>query len=90
MFAGSGFIVLSVTYANAVYSKDHAGLIAGIGAGSWSAAVAVSMPWFGRLFDLHEYPLAFSAAAAIPLAGAFGWAALSRETIRKPETCCLN
>jgi len=32
MFAASGFVVLSVTYANAVYSANHAGFIAGVGA----------------------------------------------------------
>src|ERR1039457_3809552 len=49
MFAASGFLVLSVAYANSVYTADHAGLIAGVGAGSWSAAVAVMMPILGRL-----------------------------------------
>ena len=76
MFAASGFIVLSVAYATDVYSADHAGLIAGAGAGSWSAVVAVTMPLFGHLFDLHRYSAAFWIATAIPLAGYLGWLAL--------------
>jgi ACS family hexuronate transporter-like MFS transporter len=78
MFAAAGFIVLSVAYATDVYSADHAGLIAGAGAGSWSAMVAVTMPLFGHLFDLHRYSEAFWIAAAIPLAGYLGWLALSK------------
>jgi ACS family hexuronate transporter-like MFS transporter len=77
MFAASGFIVLSVAYATDVYSADHAGLIAGAGAGSWSAVVAVTMPLFGHLFDLHRYSAAFWIATAIPVAGYLGWLALS-------------
>jgi ACS family hexuronate transporter-like MFS transporter len=79
MFVASGFVVLSVAYANSVYTPDHAGLIAGVGAGSWSAMVALVMPYFGRLFDLHAYAGAFWIAAAIPIAGFFGWLVLSRE-----------
>jgi ACS family hexuronate transporter-like MFS transporter len=79
MFAASGFLVLSVAYANSVYTADHAGLIAGVGAGSWSAVVAVMMPILGRLFDVHAYAAAFWIATAIPLCGFAGWLVLSRE-----------
>jgi ACS family hexuronate transporter-like MFS transporter len=79
MFAASGFLVLSVAYANSVYTADHAGLIAGVGAGSWSAAVAVMMPILGRLFDVHAYAAAFWIATAIPMCGFVGWLVLSRE-----------
>jgi ACS family hexuronate transporter-like MFS transporter len=78
MFVSAGFIVLSVAYAGSVYATDHAGLIAGLGAGSWSAVVAVLMPLFGRLFDLHHYATAIWIAAAIPLFGFLGWLFLSR------------
>ena len=79
MFAAAGFIVLSVAYATDVYSAEHAGLIAGAGAGSWSAMVAVTMPLFGHLFDVHRYSAAFWIATAIPLAGYLGWLGLSSE-----------
>jgi hypothetical protein len=35
--------------------------------------LAVMMPLFGRLFDLHLYSNAFVIAAAIPLFGFAGW-----------------
>jgi ACS family hexuronate transporter-like MFS transporter len=79
MFAASGFLVISVVYANSVYTADHAGLIAGVGAGSWSAVVGVMMPILGRLFDVHAYAAAFWIATAIPLCGFVGWLVLSRE-----------
>ena len=86
MFAASGFIVLSIAYANRVYSADHAGFIAGAGAGSWSAAVAIVMPYFGRLFDLQQYTTAFWIAAAFPVAGTVGWLALSRTRSAGPSS----
>jgi ACS family hexuronate transporter-like MFS transporter len=73
MFVAAGFVVLSVAYAIHVYASEHAGLIAGVGAGSWSLLVAVAMPLFGKLFDLHRYDDAFWIATAIPLAGYGGW-----------------
>ena len=76
-FAASGFIVLPVTYANRVYGGEHAGLIAGAGAGAWSAAVALVMPVFGRLFDQQNYGLAFWIAASFPVLGTAAWVALS-------------
>jgi ACS family hexuronate transporter-like MFS transporter len=79
MFVASGFVVLSVAYASGVYTGEHAGLIAGAGAGSWSAMVALVMPYFGRLFDQHRYSTAFWIAAAIPVFGFLGWLLWSRE-----------
>ena len=37
MFVVSGFVILSVAYATHVFSTDHSGYIAGIGAGAGSA-----------------------------------------------------
>ena len=78
VFLSAGFIIGSLAYANHHYSTQHAGLIAGLGAGSWSALVAVVMPGIGRLFDLHLYGTAFIAASLFPLAGTLLWWALSR------------
>jgi MFS transporter, ACS family, hexuronate transporter len=78
MFLASGFILFSLSYATHVYTSSHSALIAGIGAGSWSAAVAIAMPLFGRLFDRELYGAAFGLAAAAPLAGYLGWRALLR------------
>ncbi len=76
MFVASGFVILSIADANAVFSADHSGLIAGLGAGSWSAAVALVMPVFGRLFDQQRYDTAFGLAAVFPIAGYGLWRAL--------------
>ena len=80
MFISAGFIIGSLAYANSYYSEKHAGLIAGLGAGSWSALVAVVMPGFGRLFDLQLYGAAFLAASIFPIAGYLVWWILSRPT----------
>jgi len=78
MFITSGFIIGAVAYVTSYYSTAHSGLIAGLGAGSWSAVVAVVMPGVGRLFDLHNYPAAFALAIAFPIAGFTTWWALNR------------
>lgn len=78
MFVAAGFVILSVAYATNTYSSEHAGFLAGLGAGSWSAVVALAMPVFGRLFDGRNYDAAFSLAAAFPVLGWAAWCALSR------------
>jgi MFS transporter, ACS family, aldohexuronate transporter len=85
-FAASGFIVLPVTHANRVFGGGHAGLIAGAGAGAWSAAVALVMPLFGRLFDQQNYGLAFWIAASFPVLGTAVWVALSAAPDRAAAT----
>jgi MFS transporter, ACS family, hexuronate transporter len=84
MFASGGFIIASVAYATHVFSARNAGLIAGIGAGSWSAVVALAMPLFGRLFDRQEYGSSFVIAALCPLAGFFAWNMLARSSTEPP------
>jgi ACS family hexuronate transporter-like MFS transporter len=73
MFAAAGFIILSMAYATHTFSSGHAGLIAGLGAGSWSAMVALVMPALGRLFDLKQYNTAFACAALFPILGFVLW-----------------
>jgi len=83
MFVASGVVVLTVAYATHVYSHEHAGLIAGAGAGSWSAVVALTMPYFGRLFDQHRYASAFVIATAIPILGYVVWAWLTGYDVER-------
>ncbi|MGQ9633506.1 MAG: MFS transporter [Bryobacteraceae bacterium] len=78
MFVAGGFIILTVAYATHVYSAAHAGLIAGLGAGAWSAGVAVAMPLFGRLIDAGRWDAAFALAATAPAAGLLLWAWVNR------------
>jgi MFS transporter, ACS family, hexuronate transporter len=82
MFITSGFIIGAVAYATRHFSIDHAGFIAGLGAGSWSLVVALAMPGVGRLFDLHRYDAAFLIAALFPIAGWAAWTVLSRGRAR--------
>jgi ACS family hexuronate transporter-like MFS transporter len=79
MFIAGGFIIVPVRYATNTYGAAHAGLIAGLGAGSWGAMVALFMPIFGRLFDQQRFTEAFLLAAALPLAGYLLWTVLSGE-----------
>lgn len=79
MFIAGGNVIVSLAYATRVVAPAHAGLMAGLGAGSWSALVAVAMPVFGRLMDRCAWDAAFAAAAAVPVAGFLLWLLLNRR-----------
>jgi ACS family hexuronate transporter-like MFS transporter len=82
-FAASGFVIVGLAYAARVFSIRDAALVAGIGAGSWSAVVAVLMPVFGRFFDRHAYGSAFALATAVPVVGLLAWGAIDRAGARE-------
>jgi ACS family hexuronate transporter-like MFS transporter len=69
MFVASAFQLLLISYGAEVFSREHAGYIGGIASGAYGAALAVMMPLFGRLFDQHDYTLAFALAALCPVLG---------------------
>jgi hypothetical protein len=73
MFIGGGFIVAGLAYGTSVLPAARSGLLAGIASGSWSLLVAVTMPFFGRMFDQHHYNTAFVVAACIPVVGVMMW-----------------
>jgi ACS family hexuronate transporter-like MFS transporter len=79
MFVAAGFVILSIAYATGVFSAAYAGIIAGAGAGSWSAVVALAMPVFGRLFDGRRFDAAFLLAAMFPVMGFLLWRALAKQ-----------
>jgi ACS family hexuronate transporter-like MFS transporter len=76
MFALAGFVVLAVAYATRAFPTGHSGLLAGIGAGSWGAIVALTSPWFGHLFDRSDYVIAFRIATLFPIIGYILWRVL--------------
>jgi ACS family hexuronate transporter-like MFS transporter len=79
MFVAAGFVIVALSLAMRTFSTGHAGFIAGLGAGSWSALVALCMPLFGRLFDHRDYAQAFTIAALFPPVGVLAWWSLFRR-----------
>jgi len=77
MFAVSGFVVLSVSWAARVFPPEHTALMSGIGAGSWSAMVAITSPLLGRLFDHAQYQTAFRGSVVCSIVGYVLWRVLS-------------
>jgi membrane protein DedA with SNARE-associated domain len=63
-----------------VYSSASSALISGLGSAAWSGLVALVMPSFGRLLDLHRYGVAFAIVAACPVLGFVIWSALRRPS----------
>ena len=73
MFVAAAYQILALVYGTEVYSRDFSGYLGGIASGSYGAGLALLMPLFGRLFDLHAYSAAFALASACPVLGYFGW-----------------
>ena len=77
MFVASGFVVVALRTSALAYPREQTGLVAGIGAGSWSAVVAAVLPSLGHMFDMKHYANAFLFCAIVPVLGAFCWWALT-------------
>jgi ACS family hexuronate transporter-like MFS transporter len=75
MFVSAGFVILSLADTTRRHADDQGGLLAGLGAGSWSGLMTIVMPVFGRLFDRRDFSAAFSIAAAAPCVGWLAWLA---------------
>ena len=73
MFVAGGVIVFALRYGVQVFRKQNTALVTGIGAGAWSAVVAVLMPVIGRLFDHGRYDIIFGITAIMPVIGVAGW-----------------
>jgi ACS family hexuronate transporter-like MFS transporter len=74
--AAGSFIILALAYGMRELGVSRSGLLAGLGAGTWSALVAVAMPVFGRLFDRGRFGAAFALAGLAQSTGVVLWLVL--------------
>lgn len=86
MFIASGFLVLSLRAGARSYPREQTALVAGIGAGAWSALVAVLLPFLGGWFDSQRYQETFTLVSILPLCGVALWTVLSRQPRAKPDS----
>jgi ACS family hexuronate transporter-like MFS transporter len=82
MFIAGGFVVVALRSAALWYPLEKAGLVAGLGAGSWSAIIALLLPYLGHLFDVKQFGRAFACVALIPAIGVLAWTIIA---IKKPD-----
>ena len=73
MFIAAGFVLVSLRVGALAYPKEQTAIVAGIGAGSWSALIAVLLPVLGGMFDAGRYDNAFHIVGACPLIGVAAW-----------------
>jgi len=73
LFASAGFVVVALRTGALAYKREQRSMAAGIASSSFSAAVALVMPFCGRLFDAHLYSRAFLIVAVAPLVGTTIW-----------------
>jgi ACS family hexuronate transporter-like MFS transporter len=73
LFASGGLVVVTLRTGALAYPHDQRSMAAGIASSSFSAAVALTLPICGHLFDRHLYTAAFTLVALLPIAGALIW-----------------
>ena len=78
MFIAAGFIVVALRAAARAYPAGQMAMVAGLGAGTWSALVAVLLPMLGRWFDQQRYTETFLVVTLVPVAGTLLWLRLTR------------
>ena len=77
MFIADGFIVMGLHIGSRAYPRDQVGMVGGIGGGSWSAVLAVILPFYGRMIDAGSYTMVFVTMSLLPLLGSLLYLALS-------------
>jgi MFS transporter, ACS family, hexuronate transporter len=73
LFAAGGLVVVTLRTGALAYPDDQRSMAAGIASSSFSAAVALTLPICGGLFDRHLYSAAFTLVAGLPIIGATIW-----------------
>ena len=79
MFVAAGFIVVALRAAAQAYPAGQTSMVAGLGAGTWSALVAVLLPLLGRWFDQQRYTETFLLVTLVPVLGTTLWLWLTRH-----------
>ena len=73
MFVAAGFIVWRCARPPQAYPAGQTSMVAGLGAGTWSALVAVLLPLLGRWFDQQRYTETFLLVTLVPVLGTVLW-----------------
>jgi MFS transporter, ACS family, aldohexuronate transporter len=81
LFASGGLVVVTLRTGALAYPHDQRSMAAGIASASFSAAVALTLPICGRLFDRQMYGAAFGLISLLPLVGALIWVMLPVRTL---------
>ena len=73
LFASGGLVVVTLRTGALAYPQDQRSMAAGIASSSFSAAVALTLPICGHLFDRHLYTNAFALVSVLPIVGTAIW-----------------
>jgi predicted MFS family arabinose efflux permease len=73
LFAAGGLVVVTLRTGALAYPSDQRSMAAGIASSSFSAAVAITLPLCGSLFDRQLYSAAFGLVSVLPIVGATIW-----------------
>jgi ACS family hexuronate transporter-like MFS transporter len=87
-FVADGFVVLSLRVGSRIFPKERAGMVAGIGSGSWGLVQFFILPVYGRWFDRGWHTWCFVSMAILPAVGTLAWWWLSKpweDGARRPE-----
>ncbi len=76
LFASGGLVVITLRTGALAYPPNQRSTAAGIASSSFSAAVAIVLPFCGKMFDQKLYDRAFFLIALLPLSGVILWSLL--------------
>jgi ACS family hexuronate transporter-like MFS transporter len=73
LFASGGLVVVTLRTGALAYPANQRSMAAGIASSSFSAAVAIVLPFCGKMFDQKLYDRAFWLIAVLPVIGVILW-----------------
>jgi ACS family hexuronate transporter-like MFS transporter len=73
LFASGGLVVVTLRTGALSYPPNQRSMAAGIASSSFSATVAIVLPFCGKMFDQKQYDHAFWLIAALPMIGTMLW-----------------
>jgi len=82
MFAAGGLVVVTLRTGALAYPANQKSMAAGVASSSFSAGIALLLPFCGKFFDLHQYGSAFTMVGVLPLVGTLIWLILP---VHEPE-----
>lgn len=80
MFIADGFIMTALRMGAHLFPREQAGMVGGLGSGSWSAVLAVALLLYGPWMDAHLYGYLFVSMSLLPALGTIVWLTLSRQS----------
>jgi MFS family permease len=86
MFIADGFIMTAMRMGAHMFPPGQMAMVAGLGSGAWSAALAALLPLYGYWVDVRQFGPIFATMSLVPALGTVLWLVLSRTQVSSRAT----